>query len=73
MNNEYIIVWVAVGAVALVILTAILLNIIEWAGFFSKELRRINGEIERSEGAERRHWQKRKKRLFLSILPFVKY
>ena len=40
----------------------------EW----KRELKYINMELLRAEGGERRHWKRCKKRLLLSILPFVK-
>ena len=39
---------------------------------FSKELRYINEEIRRTEGAEKRLWKRRKRKLWLSLLPFTK-
>ena len=66
-------VWIGVAIIGGVISIALLLNFFEWLSFFQKELRRINGEIERTEGRERAHWKKRKKRLLLSIIPFVRY
>jgi len=41
-------------------------------GFF-QELRFINSEISRNRGDERKYWKNRKKRLFISLIPFVKY
>lgn len=40
---------------------------------FSMELRYLNQEIARSTGKEKRRWLRRRRRLFLSLLPFVKY
>lgn len=62
----------------LVILGVLLLiGFVVWlAGFvtgFSRELRYINMEIDRSEGRERRHWEKKRRRLWLSLIPFVRY
>ena len=39
---------------------------------FSREREYINTEIERTTGAERRHWEREKRRLWLSLLPFYK-
>lgn len=39
---------------------------------FQQELRYINMEIQRSTGKEREHWQKKKRQLLLSLLPFTK-
>ena len=40
---------------------------------FLPELKRLNIEIHRSEGSERRYFKKMRRRLWLSLLPFVKY
>ena len=40
---------------------------------FSRELQYLNNEIRRTTGAERRHYIRQKRRLWLSLIPFVKY
>ena len=55
---------------AVVIFLAVFLP---WLRDFRHEMRYINMEIQRNRGREREHWIKRKRRLWLSILPFVKY
>ena len=40
---------------------------------FMRELRYLNQEIARTTGRERQHYIRRKKRLFLSLIPFVRY
>lgn len=40
---------------------------------FSKELKYLNAEIERTEGVERRRWIRQRRRLWLSLIPFIKY
>ena len=40
---------------------------------FRTELRYINNEINRTDGKEREHWVKQRRRLWLSLLPFVRY
>ncbi len=40
---------------------------------FRKELRYINFEINRSTGSERYYWKRKKRRLWLSLIPFVSY
>lgn len=39
---------------------------------FSHELKYLNTEIGRTEGAEREHWKREKRRLWLSLLPFFR-
>ena len=40
---------------------------------FKRELWYINMEIERSDEAEKLMWKKKKRKLLLSLIPFVKY
>lgn len=40
---------------------------------FSQELKYINTEIGRTEGNEQRYWKQRRWRLWLSLIPFIKY
>jgi len=48
------------------------LALAQWFLDFSKELRYINGEIKRTHGSERRYWMKERRKLWLSIFPFIK-
>ncbi|MBE6933609.1 MAG: hypothetical protein E7462_00925 [Ruminococcaceae bacterium] len=40
---------------------------------FTKEMRYLNLEIRRTLGSEQRYWKWKRRRLWLSILPFIKY
>jgi hypothetical protein len=40
---------------------------------FARELRYLNCEIGRTTGERLEHFKKQKKRLWLSLIPFVKY
>lgn len=40
---------------------------------FRKELGYINFEINRSTGGERCYWKRKRRRLWLSLIPFVSY
>ncbi len=40
---------------------------------FAAELRIIKMEIRRSHGEEQQYWLKEKRRLWLTVLPFVRY
>lgn len=47
---------------------------INWHTKFRRELRRVNQRIAQSiNDRERRHYIRRRRRLYLSIIPFVKY
>lgn len=49
------------------------LKIIFTSDFFFRELKYLKFEIQRTKGKERERWKRRKRRLILSLLPFVKY
>lgn len=40
---------------------------------FSQELKILNCEIRRTRGAERKHYIRQRRRLWLSLIPFIKY
>lgn len=65
--------WIVVGVAAIPILLVLLVELCLYIKEFSQELEYINMEIERTEGSERRYWRRRKRRLWLSLIPFVKY
>lgn len=57
----------------LVILIPVLINFVRFLIDFSGELKYLKSEIERSSGHERKYWKKKRRKLWLSLLPFVKY
>jgi len=73
LKNEMMLVWVLLGIIGTIVLIAIIISFAEWFTFFKKELRHLNLEIARTDGSEKEHWKKRKKRLLLSIIPFFRY
>lgn len=45
-----------------------------WLNKFQRELRRVNTRIQNADSErERQHYLRRRRNLFLSIIPFVKY
>ena len=46
--------------------------VIRWYFQFSHQLRYLNREIRRTRGAERKLWKRRRRRLWLSLLPFCR-
>jgi hypothetical protein len=44
-----------------------------WLKDFQSELRYLTKELRRTEGEERKYWLRKRRKLWLSILPFVKY
>ena len=69
-NSVYIAIAVVIGALLLVLAVARLAIFLQW---FCRELRYVEKEIARTTGDEKKHWQKRKKRLWRSLIPFVRY
>lgn len=61
------------GLVAIFFLILIIAATASFAEQFSRELRRLNIEINRTTGFERSYWMRKRRRLWLSLLPFVKY
>lgn len=59
--------------IIIVVLVLLIPPLIMFFNKFTNELRYINCEIERTDGAERQYWRKKKQRLWLSLIPFVKH
>lgn len=62
-----------IGLIAVIVLPVLLFSLARLVTDFSKELRLLNIEIDRSEGAEREYYLRRRRRLWLSLIPFVRY
>ena len=62
-----------VGIVAVFFFIFLLFGLVSFINDFSSELRYLNNEIRRTDGAERRHYIRQRRRLWLSLIPFVKY
>lgn len=65
--------YLLVGIVAVFFLLLLLFGLAQFVNDFSRELRCLNSEIGRTTGAERRHYIRQRRRLWLSLIPFVKY
>lgn len=59
--------------VILIVIVLLLLLFSRWIRWFFQELKYINDEIHRNHGQEKLRWKRRKRRLLLSLLPFMKY
>ena len=57
----------------LAILFALIVALAKFCNKFSSQLWLVNMEIGRTVGAERKRWIRKRRRLWLSLLPFVKY
>lgn len=62
-----------IGIVAALILIGLLIGLTLFIHDFSDELRYLNMEIDRSEGAEREHYLRQRRKLWMSLIPFVRY
>ena len=72
-NNPDTALYVLIGIVAAFFLFLLLFGLASFFNNFSQELKYINCEIRRNDGSERRYWIRKRRRLWLSLIPFVKY
>lgn len=70
INSEL---YLMIGIVAVPFLILLALAFACFLTNFSKELKYLNNEIGRTEGMERKRWVRRRRRLWLSLIPFIKY
>lgn len=73
MNQEDAVIWSLIVLFIVAVGVIVIIRFVFWLNNFSQELRCIKTEIRRSHGGEKKYWIRRKRRLWLSILPFVKY
>ena len=64
---------IAVAVILLALFGYLLVHFIIVHRSFRKEKFYIDQEIGRTIGSERQHWIRRKRRLYLSLIPFVPY
>lgn len=60
------------GIVFVLLLIAVLIRFVQFLNTFSRTLQYLNDEIRRTEGREQRYYIRKRKRLWLSLIPFVK-
>ena len=61
------------GVVIVFLFAVTLVGLVLYFNKFSRELRYLNMEISRTTGEDRKYWKKKKQKLLLSLIPFVKY
>lgn len=71
-NSDTELYWL-IGIAVVLLLTIAISGLVSALNGFTQELKRLNNEIGRTHGTEREHYIKRRRRLWLSLLPFVKY
>ncbi|MBQ4559405.1 MAG: hypothetical protein IJA54_03650 [Tyzzerella sp.] len=51
----------------------ILARFVNWLLRFQRELKLLRSEIGRTKGREQKYWIKKRRKLWFSLLPFVRY
>ena len=72
-NNPDVELYWLIGIVAAFFLFLLLFGLVSFFEDFSQEFKYLNCEIQRTTGAERHYWIRKRRRLWLSLIPFVKY
>ena len=72
MNIDNTVDWL-LGIVIVIILLILFVRAVWFFDDFSRELKYLKTEINRTHGDEREYWIHKRRRLWLSLIPFVKY
>ena len=72
-NETDTLLYLLIGVAILVFIIPAFIGLLAFFNSSSRELKYINCEIHRNTGAERQYWIRKKRRLWLSLIPFVKY
>lgn len=59
-----------IGVIIFFFAIAFIVNLALFVNEFVPKLKHINSEIKRSRGKEKRFWKRKRRRLWLSLLPF---
>ncbi len=73
VNKTDIMVWCLFGVIATIFLILALIRLVDFSKEFSATLYYLNMEIKRANGMDRSHWIRQRRRLWLSLIPFIKY
>ncbi len=73
MNENDEALYFLVGLITFGFLILLLFGFAQFLNDFSQELKYLNNEIGRTSGEERQYWIRRRRQLWLSLIPFVKY
>ena len=68
-NSVTLLLWI----LCILALPIVILLVVVRISEFTQELRYLNTEIHRTSGEQRRHWLRRRRRLWLSLIPFIRY
>ena len=72
LKNVDTVVWIFAIIAGIIFLVILLVGLCSFISDFSAQLKQINNEIRRTSGAERQYYLRKKRRLWLSLIPFVK-
>ena len=72
-NNTDTEMYFLIVVLCVVVIVPMLIGLAIFINDFSRELKYLYNEIGRTTGVERRHWIRQRRRLWLSLIPFVKY
>lgn len=62
-----------IGIAVVLVLPLLMTGLAIFINDFSRELKYINCEIHRTSGSERRYWIRKRRKLWLSLIPFIRY
>lgn len=65
--------WMCIVVVAAVVLVGSIVALADFINDFLSELKYLSCEIARTSGEEREFWIRKRRRLWLSWVPFVRY
>lgn len=72
-NSSNLELYLLIGITAVIFITFLAAGFIKFFIRFSRELQYLNNEIRRSEGKRRKYWKRKRRKLWRSLIPFVKY
>ncbi len=71
-SNDFLF-YLAIAVISVFVIGILLFELVSFFSKFSQELKFIKSELKRTDGAEHRYWKKQKRKLWLSLIPFVNY
>ena len=72
-NSTSVFLYIAIAIIVIFVLGIFAYNTVLFFNKFSITLKYINTEIGRSEGEMKAYWLRRRRKLWLSLLPFLKF
>ena len=72
-STENVLLYLFIAAIALFLIGILLYHLALFFNKFMITLKYINTEIHRSEGDMKKYWLRRRRKLWLSLIPFVKF